>query len=159
MRDQHTSSDGNAEAKRRAVGTIHDVLSSVERTDPVGAARGRRALRELAPAPPGRPPKSGVGVWKHQDTLARRVRGIIKARDKDDPQTVTEAGKKIVALAQRLVPSRVLSDADTDRLLKLVPNSTPSEITRVLQGMRFNLPDHAVRALQQQSHIDKARWG
>lgn len=159
MCDEYTSNEGTAEAKRRAVQTIHDVLASVERTDPVGAARGRHALRELAPALPGRPPKLGVGGWKHQDTLARRVRRILKARDKDDPQTVTEVSERIVALARRLVPSRILSDADTDRLLKLVPNSKPSEITRVLQGMRFNLPDHAVRDLQQQSHIDKARWG
>ena len=99
MRDQYTFNDGNAEARRRAVQTIHDALASVERTDPVGAARGRNALRELAPALPGRPAKLGVGGWNHQQVLARKVRGILSARHKDDPQSVTEVGDRILALA------------------------------------------------------------
>ena len=159
MCDQYTSNDGNAEARRRAVQTIHDVLASVERTDPVGAARGRHALRELAPALPGRPPKLGVGGWNHQHVLARKVRGILSARHKDDPQSVTEVGDRILALAYRLVRPRVLADADKTRLLRLVPKRKPSEIIRVLLSLRFNLPDHTIRDLQKQSNIAKVRWG
>ncbi len=159
MCDEYTSNDGNAEAKRRAVQTIHDVLASVERTDPVGAARGRRALRELAPAPQGRPPKLGVGGWNHQDVLARKVRSILSPRRKGDSQSVTEVRDKILALASRLVRPRVLADADKTRLLRLVPKRKPSEIVRTLLSIRFELPDHAVRDLQNQPQIFKARWG
>ena len=157
--DQYTFNDGNAGARRRAVQTIHDVLASVERTDPVGAARGRNALRELAPARPGRPAKLGVGGWNHQQVLARKVRGILSARHKDDPQSVTEVGDRILALASRLVRPRVLADANKARLLRLVPKRKPSEIIRVLLSLRFNLPDHTVRHLQKQSNIAKFRWG
>ena len=124
-----------------------------------GAARGRNALRELAPALPGRPAKLGVGGWNHQQVLARKVRGILSARHKDDPQSVTEVGDRILALASRLVRPRVLADADKARLLRLVPKRKPSEIIRVLLSLRFNLPDHTVRHLQKQSHIAKLRWG
>ena len=146
MRDEHTSNDGNAAARRRALQTIHDVLASVERTDPVGAARGR-------------PPKLGVGGWNHQDVLARKVRSILSPRRKGDQQSVTEVGHKILALASRLIRPRVLADADKTQLLRLVPKRKPSEIIRVLLRLRFNLPDHTIRDLQKQSHIAKLRWG
>ena len=159
MCDGYTSNGGTAEARRRAVQTIHDVLASVERTDPVGAARGRHALRVLTPAPQGRPPKLGVGGWNHQDVLARKVRSILRPRRKGDQQSVTEIGDKILVLASRLVRPCVLADADEARLLRLVPKRKPSEIIRVLLSLRFNLPDHTIRDLQKQSNIAKLRWG
>ena len=145
--------------RARAAAVLRDVLVVVEPMHPALAADGRHALRQLMPAPPGRPPKRGRGAWKYPETLARTVRRIVARRDTEAVETLIAVEQTILALAHRLARPRDLTETQQAQLRTRARKATASEITRTLLSVRFDLPDRTIRDLLKHPEIQKARWG
>jgi hypothetical protein len=105
----------------------------------------------------GRPTRPTLGIWQNPDVLTRRVRTMVRRRDKDDEQTVTEVGQQLIGLTGRVLP-RPLTTTERARLLRLAHNAKPSQVTTTLLRWRFQLPDRAVRVLLRRKGIMKMRW-
>jgi hypothetical protein len=106
----------------------------------------------------GRPPMLAKGVWRHQEVLERRVCTIIRRRDPENEESITEAVYGVRALARRVVSATDLTRERIRYLYHLAVEAEPSDIVRVLLGWRFRLPDRAVRRLQARTDIAEIRW-
>jgi hypothetical protein len=94
----------------------------------------------------GRPATRCFGVYRDQKNLRRCVASIVKQRDKHDPESITDVTRRLVRLAERIVPPSAFSEARKNRLRRLAATAKASQITRELVSWRFGMTDRAVRA-------------
>jgi hypothetical protein len=129
------------------------VLKWIERDFPRLAAVGRDALQQLMRG--GRPTRRGIGRWRHDSVVKRRVKRLVpRGRD---PEAITAAAEGLTRFALRLMKPRGLTPEQRARLCKLAAQGKPSEITRTLLAWRYELPDRDVRRLQR-TNVVTFRW-
>ena len=90
----------------KTIGTALDRFAQIAR-DPIDrklSDDAQDALRALTPRDRGRPrEKTGCGEWKYWPLLQKRIAEILRLRDRDDPQSITEVHRQLVALAQEWI--------------------------------------------------------
>jgi hypothetical protein len=106
----------------------------------------------------GRPKKLPLGIWRHPSILYRRVCTILRWRDADNEESITDVVYGLRALARRVVPREQLPETYRHELRRLGVDAEPWEIVRVLQAWRFNLTDRAVCRMEQRPDIMEMRW-
>jgi hypothetical protein len=106
----------------------------------------------------GRPVRPGMRVWRDPEILTRRVKTILRRRDKHNLETTTEAGLKLIALAERVMGKEAVTARRRARLFLLARDAKPSVIVRTLLSWRFQLPDRLVRHLQTLTDVQEMRW-
>jgi hypothetical protein len=97
-------------------------------------------------------------IWRNSEILTRRVKTILRRRDKHDPETLTEVGLKLIALAERVAGKNAITARRRARLLHLAVDAKPSVIVRTLLRWRFAHPDRVVRRLQAVTDLQEMRW-
>jgi hypothetical protein len=106
----------------------------------------------------GRRPRIGLKVWRNDERIKGPVEAILRRRDKDDPETVTEAGHQLIALVSSELGDHEVTDQRRVRLFRLAATAKASQIIRILESWRFRLPDRQVRYLQTLKSIEEIRW-
>ena len=97
-------------------------------------------------------------VWRNSEILTRRVKTILRGRDKHNEEMLTEIGLKLIALGRRVVSKEGMTPRRCARLIKFAVAAKPSVIARTLLSWRFDLPDRVVRRLQTVTDMQEMRW-
>ena len=106
----------------------------------------------------GRPPMKGCGVWRAAGMVGRRVRTHLGQRNRDDPQSITDAVYRVRAFATRIIAKSQLTPERLRFLDAKSVSAKPSEVIRLLLTWRYRLPDRTVRRLQASTDIAEIRW-
>jgi hypothetical protein len=106
----------------------------------------------------GRRPRIGLKVWRNDQRIRGPVEAILRRRDNEDLETLTEAGHQLVALVSSELGDQEATDPRRVRLFRLAATAKASQIIRTLESWRFGLPDRQVRHLQSLKNIEEIRW-
>ena len=91
------------------------------------------------------------------DVVARIVHDALALRRLDDPESVTEATRALVAGVKTLL-DRPLTGYETTRFRRLAASAKPSVVIRFVHRLNGRITDRVARVLATRSDISELIW-
>ena len=107
---------------------------------------------------PGHPRGRIVAKRWQGDVVTRVVHDALASRRLDDPESVTEATRALVAGVKTLL-DRPLTGYETTRFRRLAASAKPSVVIRFVHRLNGRIRDREARKLQTRSEISELIWG